>query len=104
MSILSLYLCYNYITHDPLFSTYPMQPYCDTEKADGMFGTMVVQLPSDFDGACMKFDFSGLNGMTRFHTAFYADYLHELCEVTKGYRMCLMYNRVYSGDGAVRFQ
>ena len=52
----------------------------------------------------MTFDFSGLNGMTRFHTAFYADYLHELCEVTKGYRMCLMYNRVYSGDGAVRFQ
>ena len=75
-----------------------------------MFGTMVVQLPSDYDGGVlrvchhgeeMRFDFSGLNGMTEFHyTAFYADCLHELCEVTRGYRMCLVYNLVYSGDGA----
>ena len=75
-----------------------------------MFGTMVVQLPSDYDGGVLRvchrgeemtFDFSGLKGMTGFHyAAFYADCQHELCEVTRGYRMCLVYNLVYSGSGA----
>ena len=75
-----------------------------------MFGTMVIQLPSNYDGGVLHvchrgeevtFDFSGLNGMTRFHyAAFYADCQHELCEVTRGYRMCLVYNLVYSGSGA----
>ena len=84
-----------------------MQPHRDTEKADGMFGTMVVQLPSDYDGGVLRvchhgeemtFDFSGFMG---FHyAAFYADCQHELCEVTRGYRMCLVYNLVYSGSGA----
>ena len=88
---------------------HPIQPHHE-EKADGMFGTMVVQLPSDYDGGVLRvchhgeemtFDFSGLNGMTEFHyAAFYADCLHELCEVTRGYQMCLVYNLVYSGDGA----
>ena len=87
-----------------------MQPHRDTEKADGMFGTMVVQLPSDYDGGVLRvchhgkemtFDFSGLKGMTGFHyAAFYADCQHELCKVTRGYRMCLVYNLVYSGSDA----
>ena len=34
------------------------------------------------------------------YAAFYADCQHELCEVTRGYRMCLVYNLVYSGSGA----
>ena len=71
---------------------------------------MMVQLPSDYDGGVLRvchrgeemtFDFSGLKGMTGFHyAAFYADCQHELCEVTRGYRMCLVYNLVYSGSGA----
>ena len=49
----------------------------------------------------MTFDFSGLKGITGFHyAAFYADCQHKLCEVTRGYRMCLVYNLVYSGSGA----
>ena len=105
-----MYLCYNHITGDPLFFIYLIQPHRDTEKADGMFGTMVVQLPSDYDGGVLRvchhgeemtFDFSGLKGMTGFHyAAFYADCQHELCEVTRGYRMCLVYNLLYSGGGA----
>ena len=99
--------CYNH--SDPLSSIHPIQPHHDTEKADGMFGTMVVQLPSDYDGGVLRvchhgkemtFDFSGLKGMTGFHyAAFYADCQHELCKVTRGYRMCLVYNLVYSGGG-----
>ena len=73
-----------------------------------MFGTLVIQLPSDYDGGELRvrhrneeqiFDFSGLQGITNYnYAAFYADCEHELCEVTRGYRLCLVYNLVYSGD------
>ena len=85
-----------------------LQPHRDTEKVDGMFGTLVLQLPSDYEGGLLRvchsgeeqiFDFSGLNGISGFHyAAFYADCQHELCKVTKGYRLCFVYNLVYSGD------
>ena len=75
-----------------------------------MFGTLVIQLLSDYDGGELrvrhrneehKFGFSGLHGITNYNYAsFYADCEHELCEVTRGYRLCLVYNLVYSGDGA----
>ena len=75
-----------------------------------MFGTLVIQLPSDYDGGELRvrhrdeeqiFDFSGLHGITNYNYAtFYADCEHELCEVTRGYRLCLVYNLVYSGDDA----
>ena len=91
-----------------LFSISPLQPHRDTEKQNGMFGTLVLQLPSDYEGGLLRvchrgeektFDFSGLEGVTRFHyAAFYADCVHELCKVTRGYRLCLVYNLVYSGD------
>ena len=74
-----------------------------------MFGTLVIQLPSDYDGGELRvrhhkeeqiFDYSGLQGISKFHyAAFYADCEHELCEVTRGYRLCLVYNLVYSGNG-----
>ena len=75
-----------------------------------MFGTLVIQLPSDYDGGELRvrhrneeqiFDYSGPKGVTDCnYAAFYADCEHELCEVTRGYRLCLVYNLVYSGDGA----
>ena len=75
-----------------------------------MFGTLVIQLPSDYDGGELRvrhrneeqiFDFSGSKGVTDYnYAAFYADCEHELCEVTRGYRLCLVYNLVYSGDDA----
>ena len=62
--------------------TYP-QLHRDTEKITGMFGTLVVQLPSDFEGGQLNvhhqgkqvtFDFSGVKASTDFHYAvFYAD-------------------------------
>ena len=73
-----------------------------------MFGTLVIQLPSNYTGGevavyhqskSMKFDFGGLVGCNNFHyAAFYADCQHEIKPVTKGYRLCLIYNLVYSGS------
>ena len=75
-----------------------------------MFGTMVVQLPSDYEGGELlvrlrnkhvMYNFSGTEGSMGFHfAAFYADCEHELREVTSGYRLCLVYNLVYKGKGA----
>ena len=60
-----------------------------------MFGTMVVQLPSDYEGGELlvrfrnkhdMYNFSGTEGSWGFHfAAFYADCEHELQEVTSGY-------------------
>ncbi len=90
--------------------TISLQPHRDTEKVGGMFGTLVIQLPSDYEGGVLRvchqskelsFDFSSFKGSVGFHyAAFYADCQHELCEVTKGYRLCLIYNLVYSGVGS----
>ena len=88
-----------------------MQRHQDTEKANGTFGTLVIQLPSDYSGGQLVvshdgkekiFDFSGMKGCTNFnYAAFYADCQHELIKVTKGYRFCLIYNLVYSGTGSL---
>ena len=44
------------------------------------------------------FDFSGQEGFENFHyAAFYADCQHEIKPVTKGHRLCLVYNLVYAG-------
>ena len=74
-----------------------------------MFGTLIVQLPSAYEGGQLRvkhakkehiFDFSGLKGSTGFHyVALYADCQHELCVVTKGYRLCLVYNLIHTGSG-----
>lgn len=75
-----------------------------------MFGTLVVQLISNFTGGALivnhsgqtkTFKFDGLQGSVDFHyTAFYADCMHEIKEVTAGYRLCLVYNLIYSGVGS----
>ena len=81
------------------------QVHRDTEKVDGMFGTLVIQLPSDYSGGELivkhrgeekVFSFSGLQGSTNFHiAAFYADCQHEIKKVTAGNRLCLVYNLLY---------
>ena len=76
-----------------------------------MFGTLVVQLPSDYTGGQLlvthhgkeeTFDFSGLQGcITCHYAAFYADCVHEVKMVTTGYRLCLIYNLLYRGSGSI---
>ena len=74
-----------------------------------MFGTLVIQLPSDYKGGQLAvhhqgekktFDFSDNRYLT-YYAAFYADCQHEISEVTEGYRLCLIYNLVSRAAQAV---
>ena len=74
-----------------------------------MFGTLVIQLPSDYKGGQLvvhhqgekkTFDFSD-KGWVTYYAAFYADCQHEISEVTEGYRLCLIYNLVSRAAQAV---
>ena len=72
-----------------------------------MFGTLVIQLPSHYSGGKSivyhqgkksEFDYSGLDCSSNcYFTSFYADCQHEVEKVTKGYRLCLIYNLIYQG-------
>jgi len=70
-----------------------------------MFGTLVIQMPSDYEGGQLtvfhrgketEYNFSGPEACYNFYfAAFYADCQHEIKPVTKGYRLCLIYNLLY---------
>lgn len=80
--------------------------HIDSEKEKGMFGTLVVGLPSAHTGGELVVRFDGRETSVSFekaannyeipYVAFYADCEHELKPVTKGYRVCLTYNLVQS--------
>ncbi|MCB0598749.1 MAG: 2OG-Fe(II) oxygenase [Lewinellaceae bacterium] len=81
-------------------------PHQDSEKEKGMFGTLVVGLPSAhaggelivrFDGREETVDFSAAASSYQIpYAAFYADCEHEIRPVTDGYRVGLVYNLVQS--------
>jgi hypothetical protein len=77
----------------------------DSEKADGMLGTMVVTLPSRFSGGEFVISHQGQTLRSSGSVgqlgviAFYADCLHEVRAVKEGYRVVLTYNLV-ARDGA----
>jgi 2OG-Fe(II) oxygenase superfamily len=82
-------------------------PHKDSEKEKGMFGTMVVGLPSKhedgellvrLDGQESVIDFSKVPSYEIPYTAFFADCEHEIRPVTSGYRLCLTYNLVQIGS------
>ena len=84
------------------------KPHQDTEKEPGMFGTLVVQLPSDYDGGesiiqhdgrKLTFGFNAAVGSVykSFYTSWYADCVHEIKPDTRGYRVCLVYNLCAQG-------
>ncbi|CAL4201705.1 unnamed protein product [Meganyctiphanes norvegica] len=96
----------------------------DTEKAPGMFATLVIQLPASYKGGALTvrhkgetkvFDFENDyvdysdeelddesdnsdtedgNGDNFFFTAFFADCEHQLSKVTAGHRLVLIYNLI----------
>ncbi len=78
-------------------------PHQDGEKLRRMVATLVVVLPSSFEGGELivrhegqerTIDFGGPAGDV-FHiqyAAFYADCEHEVRPLEKGYRLCLVYN------------
>lgn len=83
------------------------KPHRDTEKEERMFGTLVIQLPSRFNGGQLvvehdkktkTIDFSSNveagNEFGTFFSSFYCDCKHEILPVSGGTRMCLVYNLV----------
>lgn len=79
----------------------------DTEKAGGMFGTLVVVLPSAHCGGELVIrpagreataDISGAEVSEVSFVAFYADCEHEVRRITEGYRVCLVYNLTRQRD------
>ena len=75
----------------------------DTEKADGMFGTLVVVLPSAHRGGELVIrhagreatvDLSGAEVSEVSFAAFYADCEHEVRPIAEGNRVCLVFNLI----------
>jgi len=76
----------------------------DSEKEKGMFGTLIIALPSihtggellvRFDGREETIDLSEAANQYQIpYAAFYADCEHEIKPITSGYRVCLVYNLV----------
>ncbi|EPQ26341.1 uncharacterized protein PFL1_05989 [Pseudozyma flocculosa PF-1] len=82
----------------------------DTEKEDGMFATLVVQLPSNHTGgqmvvykggASVTHDFGAAAGTAAFkchYAVHYADAEHEITPVTEGHRLALVYSVCWPAD------
>ena len=79
-------------------------PHQDSEKADGMIGTLVVTLPSTAKGGVLVVEHAGRTTTYRASkeslsfVAFYADCRHQVRPVTSGYRVVLTYNLLLKGD------
>ena len=78
----------------------------DTEKADGMFATLVIVLPSQSQGGELVvrhggrevlFDLSVTEPAEAAFAAFYADCVHEVLPVRSGHRLALVYNLLRKG-------
>ncbi|EED16610.1 conserved hypothetical protein [Talaromyces stipitatus ATCC 10500] len=79
-------------------------PHQDSEKADGMFATLVVSLPSKHQGGDvvashkdkkMIFSTAGNSEFGFSWAAWYADVMHEVKPVVSGYRIVLVYNMIH---------
>jgi len=80
----------------------------DTEKAPGMFATLVVALPSASEGGALvvrhqgreaRLDLANDEPSEATFAAFYADCVHEVLPVTRGSRATLVFNLVRKGRG-----
>ena len=75
----------------------------DTEKAPGMFGTLVISLPCPHRGGELVIHHAGREAIVDLSaadisefgfTAFYADCEHEVKPIQEGNRICLVYNLI----------
>ena len=83
-------------------------PHKDSEKEPGMFGTLVLLLPSRYSGGQLQvehagatrvFDCAALDAWRSFsYAAFYADCRHEIKPVLSGYRVALTFNLCQSAS------
>ena len=83
----------------------------DTEKEKNMFATLILQLPSVYEGGALvvynkngsksTHDFGQETGKAPYlvhFAAHYADLEHEILTVTKGYRLALVYSLCWVDD------
>ncbi len=83
-------------------------PHRDTEKTDGMFGTLTIALPSAHCGGELVIrhagrevtvDMSNAKTSELTFAAFYADCEHAIKPITQGTRVCLTYNLLQRRTG-----
>ena len=76
----------------------------NSEKAHGMFGTLVLTLPSTYRGGALRvrhagrevtLDTKATDPSELSFAAFYADCQHEVLPVRHGNRVCLIYNLIH---------
>ena len=88
-------------------------PHRDTEKTDGMFGTMVIVLPSRHTGGELTIqhlqeevlvDMSNLEIDEIGYAAFFADCKHTVSPILEGHRICLVYNLVQNKTASESLQ
>ena len=82
-------------------------PHRDTEKVPGMFGTLIVCLPSRHSGGELVLRHHGQEERMDFGAefdpseirwaAFFADCEHEVLPVISGHRLCMTFNLVLAG-------
>jgi hypothetical protein len=82
----------------------------DTEKAPGMFATLVVALPGPVEGGELVVRHAGREARLELanddpseltFAAFYTDCVHEVLPVTAGHRVMLVYNLIRAGKDAL---
>lgn len=80
------------------------QQHQDSERAEGMVGTLVVTLPSTFTGGAILVEHQGevvhyrATRQPLSFIAFYADCRHEIRPVKTGYRIVLTYDLLLRGE------
>ncbi|MCJ1436898.1 hypothetical protein MMC27_006280 [Xylographa pallens] len=80
----------------------------DSEKAPGMFGTLVISLPCCHTGGDVETSFGGRQQILKTadasdfgysYLAWYADVEHAVQPITSGYRLALIYNLIFTAPG-----
>jgi 2OG-Fe(II) oxygenase superfamily len=108
----------NYVVTPELYKLLVYQPgdffvpHKDSEKAPGMFGTLVVCLPSEYSGGELCFHIGDKKEVVDLapsaadyqlgYCAFYADVTHEVLPLLTGHRICLVYNLVQKSSAQIK--
>ncbi|KAL8764944.1 MAG: hypothetical protein Q9209_007808 [Squamulea sp. 1 TL-2023] len=87
------------------------KPHQDTQKVPGMFGTLIICLPSKHTGGAVclrhgskseRFESSGNSAFGASYLTWYADVVHEIEPIQTGYRWVLAYNLINYSPGPPR--
>ncbi|KAF9564500.1 hypothetical protein CPC08DRAFT_247955 [Agrocybe pediades] len=85
-------------------------PHQDTQKANGMFATVIILLSSAYTGGQVvvshasttkTIDFSANSLLSTALLAWYTDVKHEVKPVTSGYRFALSYNLIHQSPAGI---